>query len=282
MALARDYVTSDSLLPRWSSLLPPGGSLVGTLEGHVRSVNAVALLPDGSCAVSGSWDSTLKLWDLESGAVLRTFEGHAGPVNAVAILPDGSWALSAPWIAPLNFGTWRAVPSYAPSKTMPARSTPSRYYPTAAATSPGSSDGTLKLWDLRSGVRSCAPSNSGSVPAVALLAGGRRALSGSRDQTLKLWDLENGVILRSLDGRAGSVTAVALLSDGTPALSASGDRLYQALGSAEQRRATRPRGPFQLGQCRHSDERRQPRPLRFLGQHPQDLGPGEWRRRDAA
>ena len=64
-----------------------------TLEAHADAVNAVAPLPDGRRALSGSKDETLKLWDLETGVVLRTFEGHAGRVTDVALLPDGRRAL---------------------------------------------------------------------------------------------------------------------------------------------------------------------------------------------
>ena len=34
------------------------------------------MLADGRRALSGSWDQTLRLWDLETGAELRRFEGH--------------------------------------------------------------------------------------------------------------------------------------------------------------------------------------------------------------
>ena len=45
-------------------------------------------------ALSGSRDSTLKLWDLATGRLLRTFAGHERMVRAVSLTPDGSHALS--------------------------------------------------------------------------------------------------------------------------------------------------------------------------------------------
>jgi len=45
-------------------------------------------------AISGSWDQTLKVWDLESGACLRTLEGHDSSVLAVAVTPEGRRAIS--------------------------------------------------------------------------------------------------------------------------------------------------------------------------------------------
>jgi WD40 repeat protein len=45
-------------------------------------------------ALSGSWDKTLKLWDVASGRELRTFTGHARVVESVTFSPDGARALS--------------------------------------------------------------------------------------------------------------------------------------------------------------------------------------------
>ncbi len=46
------------------------------LRGHQGLVEVVAVTPDGRRAVSGSTDSTLRVWDLASGETLHTLEGH--------------------------------------------------------------------------------------------------------------------------------------------------------------------------------------------------------------
>jgi hypothetical protein len=85
------------LRPLTSSLTPPGGALLRTLEGHSAVVFAVAIAPNSKSAVSASFDGTLKVWDLNSGEVLQTLEGHGNGVRAVAIAPDGKTAVSASW-----------------------------------------------------------------------------------------------------------------------------------------------------------------------------------------
>jgi WD40 repeat protein len=62
--------------------------------GHSATVSSVAIAPDGKTALSGSWDHTLRLWDLASGREIKKFEGHSGWVNSVAFAPDGKTALS--------------------------------------------------------------------------------------------------------------------------------------------------------------------------------------------
>ena len=46
-------------------------------------------LPDNQHALSGSWDQTVKLFNVNDGALLRTFTHHTSRVWRLALLPDG-------------------------------------------------------------------------------------------------------------------------------------------------------------------------------------------------
>jgi WD40 repeat protein len=50
------------------SLESPKSGLLRTLGGHRDAIWGVAITSDGQRAVSGSWDRTLKVWDLETAA----------------------------------------------------------------------------------------------------------------------------------------------------------------------------------------------------------------------
>ena len=43
---------------------------------------------------SGSFDRTVRLWDVETGACVRTLEGHDHIVNSVSFSPDGRMVAS--------------------------------------------------------------------------------------------------------------------------------------------------------------------------------------------
>ena len=72
--------------------------LVGTaqaqLRGHGGPVRALAISPDGTQAISGSFDSSAIRWSLEKNQAERVLRFHDGAVNAVAFLADGGIATS--------------------------------------------------------------------------------------------------------------------------------------------------------------------------------------------
>ena len=65
-----------------------------TFKGHSSGVTSVAFSADGRYVLSGSYDKTLKLWDVSNGQEVRTFSGHSSYVMSVAFSPDGRYALS--------------------------------------------------------------------------------------------------------------------------------------------------------------------------------------------
>src|SRR5258708_22048904 len=59
-----------------------------TFSGHTDWVLSVAFSPDGKHILTGSFDHTARLWDVDSGQLVRTFSGHTDWVLSVAFSPD--------------------------------------------------------------------------------------------------------------------------------------------------------------------------------------------------
>lgn len=75
-----------------------GEALIGFLGSpnlkHSGHVSCAAVSPEGKWIISGSYDATLKLWDVQSGKELRTFKGHVYAVESVCFAPGGKAILS--------------------------------------------------------------------------------------------------------------------------------------------------------------------------------------------
>jgi hypothetical protein len=213
------------LRPLYPSLHPPGTGLVHTLEGHSRVVSGVALTPDGKRAVSASFDTTLKVWDLRSGRELRTLEGHSGAVTGVALTPDGKCAVSASFDTTLK--VWDLESGW-PLCTLEGHSENVNgvaLTPDGKRAVSASDDYTLRVWDLESGrALRTLEGHSHWVKVVAVTPDGKRAVSASDDYTLKVWDLESGRTLHTLKRRHVCVRGVGLTPDGKCVVTASDDR----------------------------------------------------------
>ncbi|MGW9210423.1 hypothetical protein ACWGR4_25960 [Embleya sp. NPDC055664] len=217
-----DKIASDG----WTAVAATGGRLDpacrDTLTGHTAWVLAVActVVNGRPIAVTGSFDHTVRTWDLTSGhPVGEPLTGHTGPVFAVActmldgraVAVTGSdddtvriWDLTSgrPHGEPLTGRTYgvRAVAC----TVMDGR-------PVAVT---GSNDNTARIWDLTSGRPHGEPltGHTGPVTAVAcsVINGKPVAITGSDDHTARTWDLTSGHPLgKPLTGHTGPVTAVA-------------------------------------------------------------------------
>ena len=63
------------------------GGNVQIFKGHTNYVSSAALSPDGRLALSGSWDDTVKLWDVESGKGNMHPSMQIIPVHSAIRLP---------------------------------------------------------------------------------------------------------------------------------------------------------------------------------------------------
>jgi WD40 repeat protein len=55
-------------------------------------VRALGLLQDRKHLISGSYDSSVKIWEIQTGICQNTLTGHTKPVLAVQVIPHSEFA----------------------------------------------------------------------------------------------------------------------------------------------------------------------------------------------
>jgi small GTP-binding protein len=195
------------------------------LKEHRGDVLRVAMTPDGSRAVSGSEDQTMRVWNVETGQCLATLEGHIYGVWAVAITPDGRRAISGS--ADKTVRVWDV-------QTGQCLATLEGHTDSVLAvtvTADGrrivscSGDKTVRVWDVE--MKRCLAILRGHtdiVRGVAVTADGELAVSGSFDKTVRVWDVQTGQCLATLEGHTDAVYGVAIMPDRRRIVSGSDDR----------------------------------------------------------
>ncbi|BAY65252.1 protein kinase [Calothrix brevissima NIES-22] len=204
---------------------PSSFFLEKTLKGHSNPVDSVAISPDGNTLASGSWDNTIKLWNLATGEQIRTFSGHSDTVNSVAFSPNGNTLASGSWdktIKLWNLATGEQI------RTLKVHSNTVisvAFSPDGNTLASGSSDKTIKLWNLATGeqIRTFS-GHSDTVNSVAFSPDGKTLVSGSDDKTIKLWNLATGEEIRTLTGHSYTIYSVAFSPDGKTLASGSDDK----------------------------------------------------------
>ncbi len=197
------------------------------LKGHTELVYALALSPNGQWLASGSFDKTVRLWDLASGQLIKTFAGPAGHQNqvlSVQFSPDqrilassGSDNVIKFWDVPVQ-GALRQFAGHEAEIQAVAVS------PDGARLATASSDQTVRLWNVADGkaLHVCG-GHVGPVLALAFSANGQMLASVGQDLMLRLWNAADGQPLAVAGAHAAPITGVAFTPNGQQAVTVSQD-----------------------------------------------------------
>ena len=167
-------------------------------DGHRAPIAGLAVSPDGSTLASASWDSSVRLWPLHSGAK-RVLEGHSQNVNGVAFTPDGKSLVSVGY--DLTLRIW-PLPAGPPEVV----TLPSPLNAVAVAADgeivTGGADGWVRL--LTAGAKQAGEVEAGPAPIVALAMSPDGALIAAAGigGAVTIIDRKARSVLRNLAGPA--------------------------------------------------------------------------------
>jgi len=173
------------------------------LTGHSHFVQDVAISVDGMFALSGSWDGTLRLWDLNSGQTTRRFIGHTRDVLSVAFSADNRQIVSGSRDKKINL--WNTLGQLKFSIVEDGhkewvscvRFSPNLQTPLIVS---AGWDKLVKVWNLtHCKLRTNLVGHTGYVNTVTVSPDGSLCASGGKDGKAMLWDLNEGRHLSTLE-----------------------------------------------------------------------------------
>jgi WD40 repeat protein len=180
-------------------------SLVRTLTGHTGTVTACGFSPDGRLIVSGDTDNTLKIWDAETGVELHTLLGHQAAVWDCAFSPDGTTICSAGGDYKTGeLRLWDARTGAPLLEFEGHRESVSTcaFGPEGRRLFSASADGTVRVWDPRSGAEGGTVPVSGRMNNTALAVspdGERICSAGIGGADLTVVEVASGTSVATLD-----------------------------------------------------------------------------------
>jgi len=174
------------------------------LRGHGHFVTDVVLSSDGQFALSGSWDKTLRLWDLTQGVTTRRFASHTKDVLSVAFSADNRQIVSGSRDKTIKLWNTLAHCKYTIQEDCHSdwvscvRFSPSNQNPIIVSCG---WDKVVKVWNLANcKLKTNHMGHSGYLNAVTVSPDGSLCASGGKDGQAMLWDLNEGKHLYTLDG----------------------------------------------------------------------------------
>ncbi|KAH8080155.1 WD40-repeat-containing domain protein [Filobasidium floriforme] len=155
-----------------------------TLMGHRSPISKVVFHPTFNILASASEDSTIKIWDWETGECERTLKGHTKAVMDLDFDAKGGLLVSCS--NDLSLKIWDTNNEYKNIKTLHG--------------------------------------HDHSVTSVKFVSNGDFLVTASRDKTIRIWEVSTGYCIRTLWGHDEWVRSVVPSGDGKWLLSASSDQ----------------------------------------------------------
>ena len=158
------------------------------LAGHTMPVDVAVFSPNGDLIVTGSSDSTFRLWDAHSGVERRTFripKQFLDPIHNASINPQAAFTSDGKQLVTVTSGDGYVI-------SQPAL-----------------------VWDVDSGkLLQALQHNKGAIWDVVISPDDRYVITTSYDNTCVLWDINTGDKVQTFTGHSMRVLQAVIYNQG--------------------------------------------------------------------
>lgn len=165
---------------------------IRVLSGHHHSVRAIAA--HGDTLVSGSYDSTVRVWKISTGETVHQLRGHTQKVYSVVLDHERNRCISGSMdylVKVWSLDTGSVLYSLEGHSSLVGLLDLQQNCLVSAA-----ADSTLRIWDPEYGhCKSTLSAHTGAI--TCFQHDGQKVISGS-DRTLKMWNVKSGEFVKDL------------------------------------------------------------------------------------
>ncbi|KAG6125694.1 E3 ubiquitin ligase complex SCF subunit scon-2 [Claviceps aff. purpurea] len=182
-----------------------GRCTIKTFKGHENGVTCLQF--DHNILATGSYDTTIKIWDIETGEVIRTLRGHTSTVRTLQF--DDSKLISGSFDKTIKIWNWQTGECLSTLQCH-TDGVLSVHFDGCTLAS-GSIDRTVKIFSFKNKQTFSLRGHTDWVNHVRIDSSSRTVFSASDDMTVKLWDLDSKQCIRTFRGHVGQVQQVLLM-----------------------------------------------------------------------
>ncbi|KAJ4528072.1 hypothetical protein HRR83_000823 [Exophiala dermatitidis] len=179
-----------------------GRCSIKILRGHSNGVMSLQFYDN--ILATGSYDATIKIWNLDTGEELRTLRGHAMGIRCLQF--DDNKLISGSLDKTLKVWNWRTGECIA-TYNGHTEGVIALHFDSSILVS-GSVDHTARVWNFQDRSVFTLRGHTDWVNSVKIDTASRTIFTASDDCTVKLWDLDTKKCIHTFEGHVGQVQQV--------------------------------------------------------------------------
>lgn len=214
-----EHVIPITFLPQAPFRIRPVTRCASSMEGHREAVLAVRFSPCGRHLVTGSGDTTIRVWDIQTCTPTHTLTGHKNWVLCVEWAPNAKYFATGDYVGGVR--VWDAETMQCIYSNPKAH----KKFVTSLAWEPlhrnaqchrlvsAGKDGLARVWDVVR--RQNLFTLSGHRMSITSVRWGGEGLiyTASQDRTIKVYSDVEGKLVRTLEGHAHWINTIVLNTD---------------------------------------------------------------------